>query len=127
VIPYRARAVTRLPLTALVDVVFILLFFFMLASSLDDWRRLAMPLSAVGAEASATVVQLRLQPAGTQLEGRSLDDAETLARLEATQPSELNVQVASGVDMQRLVDWLRRLESLGIAASVSVAPRGAEP
>jgi len=60
----QARRKTIISLTPLIDVVFILLVFFMLASSFMDWRTLSLDTRAARAPAAASeatpfVVQIR--------------------------------------------------------------------
>ena len=62
-IPLARRRRVPSPLTSLIDVVFILLFFFMLASSYMDWRSLNMTL---GGRAESDAVQ-RLDAWGVQV------------------------------------------------------------
>jgi biopolymer transport protein ExbD len=108
-------------LTPLIDVVFILLVFFMLASSFLDWRAIDLNAPAqAGASASmqgALLVEVR--PDGLRLSGEtvSLDTlAERVAeRLAAKPDQKVLVKPATGVPLQDAVDVLDRLAAAGVA------------
>ena len=100
-------------LTPLIDVVFILLIFFMLASRLGDWRGLPV-VSAPGGDGGgmAGAVLLELRADGLRLSGAPLDAAALAASL----PSGRRVllRAGDGVTMQALTALLDRLEALGV-------------
>lgn len=120
----------RLPisLTPLIDLVFILLVFFMLASSFLDWR--AIPLDvrrdAQGSAASgggdrALVVDLRAD--GPAIAGQTVSDVELAARVaahlvegagEGARP--VIVRPAPNVPLQTAIDLLDTLSAQGVAA-----------
>jgi biopolymer transport protein ExbD len=106
-------------LTPLIDVVFILLVFFMLASSLVKWQSVEM-----GAPASATAGTpvvgswlVRVQPEGLDLNAEAIAAAELAGRVSARigeDPAQrILVQPAPGVSIQRLVDVLDLLREAG--------------
>lgn len=120
----RARPRRRRPLislTPLIDVVFILLVFFMLASSFLDWR--AIDLNAperMGAGSSmegALLVEVR--PDGPRLSGRTVPLASLAARvqerLEALPGKRVLIKPAAGVALQDAVDVLDHLERAGVS------------
>lgn len=119
----RRRALVSL--TPLIDVVFILLVFFMLASSFLDWRAIDLsappPTSAGAAMEGALLVEIL--PARLRLSGEVLS-IDTLAMRVAAQAREapdrrVLVRPADGVALQRVVQILDRLAAAG-AADVSL-------
>ncbi len=119
----RARRRPLIGLTPLIDVVFILLVFFMLASSFADWRaiELAAPgeddAAATGTVEGALLVEVR--PDGLRLAGEFLP-LETIAdrvsaRLAAAPDTPVLVKPAGGVTLQSTVVILDRLAQAGAA------------
>ncbi len=116
-----------IPLTPLIDVVFILLVFFMLASSFLDWRAVDLRLAGAAGEVSAEGEVLLV---GIRADGsyRLNGEAVTLAELEdrvANRIAEMEslpvlVQPESGVTLQSAVDMLDFLKGAG-AANVSLS------
>ncbi len=118
---------TLIPLTPLIDVIFILLIFFMLASSYLDWR--AIDLRVTTSDDPATVSQralvIRLNADGSSHRGRDTLSPESLrSRIETAiaENSDLRVTILSepGVALQRAVDTLDIVKGLG-ATDVSFA------
>jgi len=100
-------------LTPLIDVVFILLIFFMLASRLGDWRGLPVvsaPGGGGGGMAGAVLLELRAD--GLRLSGAPLDAAALAARLPPGR--RVLLRAGDGVTMQALTALLDRLEALGV-------------
>lgn len=112
---------TLISLTALIDVVFILLVFFMLASSFLDWRSIALTAPTAGAQAApmegAMLVEIRA--AGLRLSGRSvtLDQLEgrIRERLATKRDQAVFLKPAPGVPLQEAVAVLDRLTAAGVA------------
>jgi len=109
---------TRIPLTSLVDVVFILLFFFMLASHFLDWRVLPIDLASVvekSDDASPTALTVLLLPGGELRLGEHPASAvEIVAAIRAeagTRP--VMLVPARGVSVQATVDALDALAPSG--------------
>jgi len=117
-----------LSLTPLVDVIFLLLLFFMLASSFSRQVELDLAATAAGAPGpEAPPLFLRLEPSGLSLNGVALDlDAlpAALADPRAAPPVEdgalplVMVSLRDGVTAQRLVDLLAVLRAAGHPALV---------
>lgn len=129
-LPEAPRGSVRISLTPLIDVVFILLVFFMLASSYIDWRVISLGTGGSGVSASAQApVRLVLQEDGSLLLGEaSLELADVAAQLSRDSGQEFPpvvLQPAPGVDLQAAVAVLDRLASDGIS-QLSLA-RGAQP
>lgn len=113
---------SRISLTALVDVVFILLFFFMLASQPMNWRAMKLSLSAPPAQAPETrtsptsLTLVMLADGALYLSGTPIALEDLLARLASVPTSQhLRVVPGRGLSMQQLVDLLDRLKPSGVA------------
>lgn len=114
--PRRRHAI---PLTSLVDVVFILLFFFMLASSYLDWRVFALSLAGEGGEVSAPVAHsLTIARDGALLDGEIVNVEQLRERLRG-RAAPVVVVPDDGVSLQALVEWLDRLKRWGVNASLA--------
>lgn len=117
----QARRRPLISLTPLIDVVFILLIFFMLASSFLDWRTIELNAPSSGAAApsltGALLVEIRRD--GLRLSGEtvSLDRlAERVADRVARVPDQrVVVKPAQGVPLQETVTVLDRLAATGVA------------
>jgi biopolymer transport protein ExbD len=121
----RRRRRLAIALTPLIDVVFILLVFFMLASSFLDLRSVRLVGAAAdgggGAVAGALLVEVR--PQGFRFAGEPLDadalTARLAERLEASPGRRVLLKPAEGASVQRTVAALDLLAELG-AADVSL-------
>lgn len=122
--PAPAR-VRRTNLTPMIDVLFILVVFFLLAARFAPEG--ALPVAAAGAGAAAWEGPPRLvtvTPAGVALNGRALAEEglpAALAALMADPGDPVVLRPAEGADVQRLVDVVEALAAAGIAR-VLVAP-----
>ena len=117
----RPRRRSYISLTPLIDVVFILLIFFMLASSFLDWRAIDLRAPATaGADAGhAGALLLRVGADGRlDLNGRPVAQAELTDRLRRAaadrQDARLLIQPAAGVAMQRAIDLLDVARTAGL-------------
>ncbi|MEQ8344238.1 MAG: biopolymer transporter ExbD [Sneathiellaceae bacterium] len=144
----RARRRSLISLTPLIDMVFILLVFFMLASTFTDWNAIPFALSDTPQEGrpagSADRPAERQPDAGAvlldvgrdqlRLSGRPVGDAELPARLAALQAGprgqagpdagrRVIVRPAAGVPLQRLVAVMDMLAAAGVT-DLSLARRG---
>ena len=120
--PLRTRAQARrrgISLTPLIDVVFILLVFFMLASSFLDWRHISLqtPAGPAGGSAMTGALLVQVGSDSVRLAGESLDlDAlvERVARQLQDDPDRrVLVAPGQGVSLQRAVTVLDRLAAAG--------------
>ncbi len=119
----RRRALVSL--TPLIDVVFILLVFFMLASSFLDWR--AIDLSTPARTSADTVMEgailVEVLPARLRLSGEALSieslATRVTAQLRERPDQRVLVRPAEGVALQRVVQILDRLAAAG-ATDVSL-------
>jgi len=121
---YQYRASPKLGLTPLIDVVFILLLFFMLASNFNRWQQ--MPVTARANSVSAvpshlSAVDLRLFPDKTiQLSG---GDTVTTAEpswiadiLSGNAETPFKITPAQNVSVQTLIDTVSELQAHGVTA-----------
>lgn len=121
-------------LTPLIDVVFILLVFFMLASSFMEWRAidLGTPVrtGAAGSSEGALLVELRAAGEGVELRlaGERLTP-ETLERrlrerLERQPDQRVLLRAGRGVPLQETVRVLDNLDRLGLQDLALLPPAG---
>jgi biopolymer transport protein ExbD len=113
------RPPLRISLTPLIDVVFILLVFFMLASNFQDWRAIPLQSSGRGAGGEmrgALLVEVTAQ--GPRLAGEALPMPDLIDRLRARRAEDpdaaLLILPRAGVDTGALVGVLDRLEASGL-------------
>ncbi|PFG63917.1 outer membrane transport energization protein ExbD [Thioclava sp. ES.031] len=119
--PLRRRS---LSMTSLIDVIFLLLMFFMLASSFS--RMTELPIAARGAGGAAApeskLVFLKLGPERISLNGKAVGLEALEAALRdgfAQTPPRLLVSLAPDTSSQRLADLLVRLRAVpGLQAEV---------
>ena len=116
-----------IPLTPLIDVVFILLVFFMLASSYLDWRAVDLTVTSTGgpADAAQRALVIRLKADGTTaVGGESLTPEMLRSRVAAAvaRDSEHRITILSEpeVRLQRAVDTLDAVKAAG-ASNVALA------
>lgn len=125
----RRRRRASISLTPLIDVVFILLVFFMLASSFLDARALKVesPAAALGGTSLEGALLVELRPDGLRLAGERLTPAQLDARFAehaARNPRQrVLVAPATGVSLQEAVTLLDHIAAAGLA-DVAFAPRG---
>ncbi|MDH3282469.1 MAG: biopolymer transporter ExbD [Gammaproteobacteria bacterium] len=125
----RRRRRPIIGLTPLIDVVFILLIFFMLASSFLDWRAIPLEVPRAGLEPSSEVpgILVRIARGGEiDLNGIPVTSgglARQLARLLQSSPNvRVLVQPQAGVPLQQVVRVLDDLSGAG-ARHVSLVRR----
>jgi biopolymer transport protein ExbD len=120
----------RVSLTPLIDVVFILLIFFMLASSLLQWRSIDLDASARTAAApskgKSIIVDVRTD--GIRIGGETIALDTLSRRLEAkiaeTPDQRVLVRPAEGVLLQDAIIVLDRLKAAGITNMSLIRDRG---
>jgi biopolymer transport protein ExbD len=119
-------------LTPLIDVVFILLVFFMLASSFVDWRvlQVGMALGGVG-QGSTGVFLVEVREGDIRLSGVAMNTdglAQRLRMRPAKSPdTRVLVKPAAGVDLQRAIDIVDVIAGLGVKDVSFVETGGARP
>ncbi len=114
ILPAASRRARRPGLTPLIDVVFLLLVFFMLASRFG--LPAAAPLTGTGAGGWEGPPRLvTVLPEGALVNGApSADPAADLAPLMPAGGGPVLLRAAPGVDVQRLVDAMDALRGAGI-------------
>lgn len=112
--PRRPR---RPSLTPMIDVVFLLLVFFMLAARFGQEAGLELALGATGAnDYSGPPRLVDVAPDGVRLNGVALGLAElpaALARLSDAPSDMVVIRPSDGADLQRLVDVMAGLRAAG--------------
>lgn len=111
-------------LTPLIDVVFILLVFFMLASSFSQWRTVDLTVAGGGGEpGDARMEQVRLGADGPMWDGEVRGTDELVAALQRLRPEAIRVRVADGVVLQQALDLMVALRGVeGAAVSLAEEP-----
>lgn len=119
-----ARRKNSIVITSLVDVMFVLLFFFMLASSYLDWG--AVDVNIGGGESKATVPvhghvhQLQLLPgAQLRLDGKPVELSQLTSMLE--RDARVTVQPQAGVPLQEMVKVIDQLKAAGVSLTLGRA------
>lgn len=122
----RRRA--QISLTPLIDIVFILLIFFMLATSFLDWQSIRVAGGVAGEAASgldgALLVDIdadRLRLSGEAMPAEELS-RRVADRLAVRPDQRVVVRPAPGVDVQRTVAILDRLTAAGVESLVLTGP-----
>lgn len=104
-------------LTPLIDVVFILLVFFMLASSFMEWRVLELGLSKSGGGSGQGALLLEVGVNDIRLSGRPLGMKNLkpllLAAFQETPDLAVMVKPLPGVDLQRTIQLVDRITAAG--------------
>ena len=115
--PFRRRA---LSLTSLIDVIFLLLLFFMLTTTFSRTGELALAVGGGGGDgdsAEAMLVFVRLGADTLTINGAQVAMAEAVAQITPLQGKTAIVLISAAPDAtaQRLVDLLARLRGLPAA------------
>jgi biopolymer transport protein ExbD len=119
--PQQVRRRARISLTPLIDVVFILLVFFMLASTFLDERAIqaTTPAARVGGASMEGALLVELRPDGLWLGGRPVTQAELLSRLGDHAARNLGQKVlvrpSPGISLQQAVALLDRIIASGLS------------
>jgi len=102
-------------MTSLIDVIFLLLLFFMLTSPFSKFAEVELAAGGAGAAVASTVppVFLQLAPSDLRVNGTAvaLDALQSSMIGEVTEKTSLIVSLSDGVDAQRLTDLLVSLRS----------------
>lgn len=114
----QTRTRRRLSITSLIDVIFLLLLFFMLASTFSQFSEIEMaPVATSGAQggsAPADVHVLLVDQTALNLDGAPVSESDLVRLLhdEAAAQPRLDLHVGDGTDTQRLIDILAQLKPL---------------
>ena len=118
-VPWRRRPVT---LTPLIDIIFLLLLFFMLSSTFTRFAEVPLMNAGGGAAEGAAPLFLQLRPDDLSLNGTTLSRQAlppAIAELTPEEGATLLVTLSGEVSSQRLVDLLTSLRAVpGLAVSV---------
>lgn len=117
------RARRKPALTPLIDVVFLLLVFFMLAAQFGRETALDMAKPGGAGEYEGPPRLVTLLPDGVLLNGAPLDRADlpqALAALMEKPSDAIALRAEGGADVQRLTDLAQRLTAAGFARLVLV-------
>lgn len=116
-----AHPAKRVAMTPLIDIVFILLLFFILQTSFSEFRQLTLPLPQKASDGSAEAPQLlRIELAADGrlwIDGATLAAAELGAFLDRRRPPSTTPVVlaaAPAVSVQMLVDLCDTLQARGL-------------
>lgn len=121
-----ARPRRRPSLTPMIDVVFLLLVFFMLAARFGQEGALDLRIAGGGAEAWQGPPRLvQIEPEGLRLNGQATEEetlVSTLSGLTETRDDLILIQPAEGVALQRLLDVMAGLEAAGFTSLALIEP-----
>jgi biopolymer transport protein ExbD len=123
----RRRARAAIGLTPLIDVVFILLAFFMLASSFIDWRTLRLDAAApAGGGGLEGALLIGVSADGLRLGGRPAAAAQVSDRVAGLLQERPDLRILlrpePGTPLQSTVDALDMLGTLGASGVTLVGP-----
>ncbi len=123
--PSRRRRL--ISLTPLIDVVFILLVFFMLAATLVDRRQIELATTSETAATAAgdAAILVRLRPGGPSLEGEALTLDRLVERLADQTGDRILLEPLAGVTLETVVAVLDRLAAAGLT-DLALVPERAE-
>lgn len=111
------RRRSAISLTPLIDVVFILLVFFMLASSFMNWRVLELGIARPGGDGVTGAMLVELRQDGLRLSGVEIAEDRLIQNLSARfaeDPAQrILVKPGQGVPLQRAVDLIERIGAAG--------------
>ena len=118
-------------ITSLIDVIFLLLLFFMLASTFSKFSEVDVEIAAPGNASSAqpdqTLHTLLVEPGRVVLDGEAVADSDIVSALSqvsgAGEPTALTVRVNDTATTQRLMDVLQMLsDAEGIVIRLEASP-----
>ncbi len=115
---YQPKARRRLSMTSLIDVIFLLLLFFMLSSTFSRFGEVKLELGGSGTVAPAQqlpMILLRISADGLALNGKPVelqDTPDALGQLRDGKPAHLVVSVAEDATAEGLVQILHQTRSV---------------
>jgi len=126
----RVRRRPLVGLTPLIDVVFILLIFFMLSTSLVQWRAIDLPSAAKGASSNAEKRSLMLDIYADdrlELDGKPVDADDLIAALQNAvkrqDAEQLYLRPNTDASLQQTISILDRVTVAKVINEVSMARR----
>lgn len=116
-----ARPRRRPSLTPMIDVVFLLLVFFMLASRFGTEAVLTMPLAAGGGAYAGPPRLVEIAPESLALNGQPVSDLATALTPLMENPSDTVIlRGREGADLQRIIAVTETLNAAGITSVILV-------
>ncbi|MDR9486290.1 MULTISPECIES: ExbD/TolR family protein [Sediminimonas] len=117
-----ARPRRKPSLTPMIDVVFLLLVFFMLASRFGTEAMMPLPLAASGGDSYNGPPRLvDISPASVALNGRPVDDLPAALQPLMSSPTDMVIlRGQEGAELQRVVSVSEELRGAGFTALVLV-------
>ncbi|MCB1477245.1 MAG: biopolymer transporter ExbD [Rhodobiaceae bacterium] len=117
-VDYAIRRSRRLTLTPLIDIIFLLLLFFMLSSTFTRFAQIELTAGKSGAASTRQQpdILIRLDEQGVSINGRLVDEGEagsTIATLHAAGGKTVAVLVRGEVNAQRLVTLIEDIRRVG--------------
>ena len=112
----RRRARAAVSLTPLIDVVFILLIFFMLVSNLQSTNRIDLRVSdrnSTPTQAQDRALLVTINRDALQLDGQPVSLAQLRDQVALQPQRQVALQPADGVSLQRTVNVLDQLRGIG--------------
>lgn len=114
-------------LTSLVDVMFVLLFFFMLVTQYGDWHSWQMALAGGGDEAENGALIVQVSNDGSLLLDTQPSSFEAIAQRLRQRGARAVLVAGPGVSLQAMVDALDRFKPTGAALTLGRAADAAAP
>ena len=112
-------------MTSLIDVIFLLLLFFMLSSTFSKYAEVPLPVGAIGTNLQELSPQfIRLSQDGISLNGETVTQADLILQLskESSEPVSAILSIGADVTSQRLTDVLAPLQRITNLALHVLAP-----
>ena len=119
----RHRHTRRPSLTPMIDVVFLLLVFFMLAARFGQDSAIPIATAGQGQDYSGPPRLVEVLPDGQRLNGKRVDQDALLAQIDtltATTDDTIVLRAGDGADVQRVVDMVELLSRRGYTQVVLV-------
>ncbi len=120
------RPIRRIGLTPMIDVVFLLLVFFMLVARFGADRAIPLDLAGGGSAWRGPPRLVEIAPGGLRLNGVAMGEQDLLGelvRLTGSGADPVLLAAAEGVDTQRLIGVMDLLGRAGFTSLALVEPR----
>lgn len=111
----KGRRVARIGITPLVDVVFILMIFFMLASRFTVERQMDLHVAGTSGGGGAEIRMIVAGPSSLMLDGAALTSASLAAQLGERPEATVAIRPVDGATIQRLIAVADIARAAGVA------------